>query len=350
MSLEHLPPEFYALKTLINVNLSNNKLCEIDKEIVQMKHLNELNLENNKISTLPIEITNLSNLVKLKLENNPIYKYLKDYSFNWKSSLKEYLNSGKINDVNSYEQDDKSTTSLNSINKKIPFNLNMKKFNNTFTNFNNNDSNVITYEIPKCKLFEQRKIKNSAFNINKINDNTNIATTDNTTPIKISSSSITKYPDPTSNITLIEDRENLKIKNSDQVLEKKSINQDTDLKLDDEEVNSLKINYQNSLDDLNAKIIILENEIKLLKLKSETTIDRVIKPENSNNSNTKRNWMDNSTILLRTDDNDYRSKELEIQLQKEIQTNKRLKNEVDRLQALQLNKPIVSSDDMTKCN
>ncbi len=58
------------LKKLEKLNLSNNKIKEIGKEIGSLKKLTSLNLADNSLKSLPASIVNLTNLVMLNLKDN----------------------------------------------------------------------------------------------------------------------------------------------------------------------------------------------------------------------------------------------------------------------------------------
>ena len=62
------------LKKLEKLNLSNNKLKELTKDIGLLKNLKSLNLSNNVLESLPNSIVNLSNLTELNLKNNRLTK------------------------------------------------------------------------------------------------------------------------------------------------------------------------------------------------------------------------------------------------------------------------------------
>ena len=52
------------------LNLSNNELTEIPKELGNLANLQALNLEGNRLTTVPKELGYLSNLKKLSLYDN----------------------------------------------------------------------------------------------------------------------------------------------------------------------------------------------------------------------------------------------------------------------------------------
>jgi len=130
MDLEYLPNELFNLKTLITLNLSNNKIKEIDKQIENLVNLKDLNLENNDIADLPKEILKLSNLSRLNLNGNSILLKLKDFDVYWKLSLKNYF---------AADADAEANTNANA--NKINLNL----ITNNFYN-NNHKVNLVTQE------------------------------------------------------------------------------------------------------------------------------------------------------------------------------------------------------------
>jgi hypothetical protein len=335
MEIESLPNEFYLLKNLLNVNLSNNKLTQIDKSIENLKNLTELNLENNNISTLPIEITNVPNLAKIKLENNPIYNYLKDFQYNWKASVKEFLkigggeiysNSNKGMLINSTNNELNVSTSMSTnLNKKIPFNFNMNssKLNNTVTatttatNFNSKkkESEVIS-DLPKCNLLDQAASSgNTVLSYNNIFhkklSNTDITGNNiqsNNGPMKVSSNFNKKLS--------LKSKKSLREDDNDEIEEKSKLNnsniiQELQNKISilEEELTTIKSASIKKDEDYKLKIKNLEFEIKTLNSTSNSTFtskynknekieNEVKKPESSHT--TKRNWMDNSNILNNT--------------------------------------------------
>jgi hypothetical protein len=339
-NLESIPIEVYSLKTLLYLNLSNNKLSTIDKAIENLKILTELNLNNNAITTLPIELTTLPNLKIVKIEQNPIYDKLEDFNYNWKESLKNFLN-GPTDNTNSVLNEtnidkikqilDSSNNTEDLNNKKPSFDLTSSKFNfnNTLGNFNMKN---IVKEIPKCNIFDNKDSVKFLSNLNN-------------SRIRIQSGNINKkitsFNEPVQSIYKNESTsDTLKI-NEEAI----STNDKAELDLMKQKIESLEKEIKNlhtisteKEEESKNTIRLLQVELKSLKLKGET-IENVI--------TNKRNWMsDTSTIVnsnniinnrpVFNEDNDNKIKELESQLQKETQNCKRLRNEVERL-SLQLN-------------
>ena len=76
--LKKIPKEVFEFPNLRTLDLSNNKITEIPKEIGQLTKLEELNLTKNKIDELPKEIGNLSRLLVLKFRNNGLFTLPKE--------------------------------------------------------------------------------------------------------------------------------------------------------------------------------------------------------------------------------------------------------------------------------
>jgi internalin A len=70
--LSELPKEITQLTNLTTLYLNFNKLSQLPKEIVQLTNLTSLNLGSNQLTELPKEIAQLTNLTLLDLEDNPL--------------------------------------------------------------------------------------------------------------------------------------------------------------------------------------------------------------------------------------------------------------------------------------
>jgi internalin A len=91
-NLAEVPPEIGKLRTLKDLDISNNQLTRLPPEIGELENLTELNLYNNQLYQLPPEIGKLKNLIKLNLSGNrltqlppeirELKKLKKLYSFN----------------------------------------------------------------------------------------------------------------------------------------------------------------------------------------------------------------------------------------------------------------------------
>ena len=77
------------------LDLENNKIKEIPKEIQFLTNLQYLYLDNNKIKTIPEEIRFLTNLKYLSLRSNQITEIPKEIQF-LTSLIKVWLNRNKI--------------------------------------------------------------------------------------------------------------------------------------------------------------------------------------------------------------------------------------------------------------
>ena len=60
---ESIPKEFSDLLSLININLSGNRLTEIPSQFFSLSYLECLSLGGNRIKSVPKDIRNLSRLV-----------------------------------------------------------------------------------------------------------------------------------------------------------------------------------------------------------------------------------------------------------------------------------------------
>jgi len=76
--LKKIPKEVFEFPNLRTLNLSNNKITEIPKEIGLLTKLEELNLTKNKIDELPKEIGKLTRLLVLKFRNNGLFALPKE--------------------------------------------------------------------------------------------------------------------------------------------------------------------------------------------------------------------------------------------------------------------------------
>jgi Leucine-rich repeat (LRR) protein len=76
-------PSISRLQKLESIDINNNNLKEVPREILRMKNIKELFLFSNNIETLPKEIIMLKQLKKIDLYNNPMakreLKYYKKY-------------------------------------------------------------------------------------------------------------------------------------------------------------------------------------------------------------------------------------------------------------------------------
>ncbi len=70
--LTDIPKEIGNLTNLQVLNLNGNELTDIPKEIGGLINLQELYLSDNRLTSIPKEIGNLTNLKKLYLRNNKL--------------------------------------------------------------------------------------------------------------------------------------------------------------------------------------------------------------------------------------------------------------------------------------
>lgn len=76
--LKKIPKEVFEFPNLRTLDLSNNKITELPKEIGLLTKLEELNLTKNKIDEMPKEIGLLTRLLILKFRGNSLYTLPKE--------------------------------------------------------------------------------------------------------------------------------------------------------------------------------------------------------------------------------------------------------------------------------
>ncbi|MFM5896156.1 MAG: leucine-rich repeat domain-containing protein, partial [Dolichospermum sp.] len=64
-----------AKDEVTELDLSNNQISSLPREIGQLTNLQSLNIYNNQISSLPPEIGQLTNLQSLNIYNNQISSF-----------------------------------------------------------------------------------------------------------------------------------------------------------------------------------------------------------------------------------------------------------------------------------
>ena len=71
-NLDTFPVFIREYKTLVELDLSNNKIKSIPHWIVELEYLESINLENNRLDSINLSTFKLINLRKLDLNNNQI--------------------------------------------------------------------------------------------------------------------------------------------------------------------------------------------------------------------------------------------------------------------------------------
>jgi hypothetical protein len=72
--LAFIPKDVFGIRTLEELDLSNNKITALEPAIAELFRLKVLNLENNAITELPEEVMQLPKLSTLGLKGNPLGK------------------------------------------------------------------------------------------------------------------------------------------------------------------------------------------------------------------------------------------------------------------------------------
>lgn len=81
------------MRTLEELNLSDNKIISIEPEIKELLRLKVLNLENNALTDLPAELAEIPFLSTLLLRGNPLnQKFEPLLSVKFGDSLQDVLN------------------------------------------------------------------------------------------------------------------------------------------------------------------------------------------------------------------------------------------------------------------
>ncbi|KAI8347622.1 hypothetical protein EDC96DRAFT_567732 [Choanephora cucurbitarum] len=65
-------PAVPFLQTLVSLQLQNNQLTSLPKELWRLEHLQELNLGHNQLTEIPPDVGSLAHLAELYLHNNQI--------------------------------------------------------------------------------------------------------------------------------------------------------------------------------------------------------------------------------------------------------------------------------------
>jgi Leucine-rich repeat (LRR) protein len=151
LGLTEFPKDIFELKEqVLEINLKNNKIKYIPKEIMELKGLKKLNLSGNLIKSLPNELYELKNLTELHLSDNMI-AYLSENIKNLSKLKSLYLNK---NDIISLPRNFTKLKNLKYINFENnplinpPIEIAKKGINNIINYFSQIDSkNIDTYDL-----------------------------------------------------------------------------------------------------------------------------------------------------------------------------------------------------------
>jgi len=110
--LSDLPKEIAELKNLKKLYLNDNQLSDLPKEIAELKSLQTLDLRNNQLSDLPKEIAELKSLQELYLSSNQLSDLSKEIA-ELKNLKKLYLNDNQLSDLPKEIAELKSLQTLN---------------------------------------------------------------------------------------------------------------------------------------------------------------------------------------------------------------------------------------------
>jgi hypothetical protein len=362
------------LKILTELNLENNFITSLPEEILSLPNLKYLRLTNNPIYD-HLEDFNLNWKESLR-------EYLKNKD---KDKDKEVSTSQSQKIGEKFENN--LSTNLNNQNvpfpnKKVPFTINsgmkINLHNHTLGNFNLLKRDSLTAQSNQ-PLDNKKNVPiiegtTNTFISTKERERENLLlSSNNNNPIRIQSGNINKK---LAMNTILKNRKSVNNVNTDKeekieneissnlpnLHKEPNLNNETEnnshlesikLKEKNDELEKLKNKIENleielrqikqqnlkKEEDYKNNLRLLEGEIKNLKIKgdSEKKVENII--------TNKRNWMDNSSVSNQLmsnsgvssiqnrnlEDTESKIKDLENQLQKESLSNKRLKNEVERL-------------------
>jgi hypothetical protein len=404
-NISNLPVEILNLPNLSKLNLSNNPINGKLKDFnlnwkISLKEFFAGNFENegigNKEQSDNIttdqnghkdKIIQQDSIKKTKFDSNGIFN--KDrvqsahsknvpFSFNMSNIEANNLCNNKLN-ISSLRSSQNSLNNPNQNLNKSSNNLNHIKKDNIITSNN---------QIPNCMLFDSTyynknfKIKQdseissnpvpvrlhtAALKHVKIMDR--VESNFHSNPIhKLSESKANELNDKNpieDEIERINNTENQLVKsetadNNHKLKEEHYDSLNKKVSKYEEEIKIIKINFSKKEEEYKYTIKQLENEIKSLKSKSESQGEKKVGGEKIIHN--KRNWMDHETVQVPNPnlpsnnsignvESESKIKDLENQLQKEVQTTKRMKNEIERLNKQLLeNRAAYSSDEMIKSN
>lgn len=138
--------------TVLDIN--NNKIEVLPKDILSLKHLKTLNLQNNSFNDIPPQICFLTKLVRINLEGNPLKKINNKYRSANAEQLKQYLKT-RLSETEYNQTENQTFTTNNSslYNEQLNNEYNLKSyiFNNCLKL-----SNCNLKEIPVEALFKSK--------------------------------------------------------------------------------------------------------------------------------------------------------------------------------------------------
>eukprot|EP00943_MAST-04B_sp_MAST-4B-sp1_P003434 g3434.t1 len=69
------PPQLMHIRSIVQLNISHNRLQNVPELILEFKLLRTLNISNNQLKTVPFGLRHLKQLENLAIENNPLPDY-----------------------------------------------------------------------------------------------------------------------------------------------------------------------------------------------------------------------------------------------------------------------------------
>lgn len=134
--IKEIPKEIEKMKRLEILNLSGNEIHSLPVELSKLVNLKDLNLSNNFISVIPAELGSLYNIEKLNLDNNPLQEpYLSIYNNYGGETLIEYCKENNTNYLLPMER------------QWITFDENILDVENNYTQNENTVFNLGTFNI-----------------------------------------------------------------------------------------------------------------------------------------------------------------------------------------------------------
>ena len=75
------PPQLMHIRSIVQLNISHNRLAKLPELILEFKLLRTLNVSNNQLKDIPFGLRNLKQLENLAIENNPLpSRYIEEAS------------------------------------------------------------------------------------------------------------------------------------------------------------------------------------------------------------------------------------------------------------------------------